>query len=96
MNIIRFFETLKRKKEIDKDIKEVKLDTFQDFRERINFYLCENTCVPFTINLPSSSYYPVIKLDDEDIEYFYKKYYNKIQENKEKEISDILEKYKNL
>lgn len=96
MNIVRFFETLKRKKEIDKDIKEVKLDTFQDFRERINFYLCENTHVPFTINFPLTSYYPLIKLDDEDIEYFYKKYYNKIQENKEKEISNILEKYKDL
>lgn len=92
MGYIDFIKEYKRKLSIDKDIEENKLDFFRDFRDRIDFFVCMDTHTPMTIRL-GYGMNRMFRLDDEDLKYFYNKYYPKIKEELEIEINEINEKY---
>ena len=92
MGYINFIREYKRKLETDKDIAENKLDVFRDFRERLNFYVCLDVHTPMTIRL-GFGMKDMFKLDDDDLKYLYNKYYPKISEELELELSEVKEKF---
>lgn len=92
MGYIDFIKEYKRKLSTDKDIKENKLDIFRDFRDRIEFFVCMDSCAPMTIRL-GYGMNRMFRLDDDDLKYFYNKYYPKIKEELEVEINRVNEKY---
>ena len=90
-----FCEQYKKKLENDKDIEENDLEYLTDFRDRISFN------VNVFISCPNTQWVGGIyngknlfKLDDEDLEYLYKKYSKKIVAEMEQNIVNIKKSYK--
>lgn len=86
----------KKKLKNDKDIKENQIDFLYDYRERINFSL--NMNVTYPSSLPSWQYdgQNLFRLDEDDLEYLYKKYSKKILDEMEQNISEIKDRYKDF
>lgn len=75
---------------LDKDIKERKLEWNQDFRERIKFHITEYETTPNTTIIGEYHGRNLFVLDDEDLKYLYNKYRSFLQ----KELDDNIEKLK--
>lgn len=87
---VKYNEKLKN----DKDIKDNKLDFLRDFRDRISFKVNMYTSCP---NIMWSSGYNgqnLFTLDDEDLEYLYKKYSKKIEAEMEQNVAKVKNSYK--
>lgn len=86
----------KKKLKNDKDIKENQIDFLYDCRERINFNL--NMYVTCPNSHPTWQYngQNLFRLDEDDLEYLYKKYSKKILDEMEQNISEIKDRYKDI
>jgi hypothetical protein len=87
---VKYNEKLKN----DKDIKENQLDFFRDFRERINFNLNIYVSCPNTMWIGQYNGQNLFRLDEEDLEYLYKKYSKKIEAEMEQNIAKVKDSYK--
>ena len=77
----------------DKDIKENQLDFFCDYRDRISFRLNVISTSPNSYWLQPYPCENLITLDNEDLEYLYKKYSVKMKEEMEMNIAAIKNDY---
>lgn len=78
----------------DKEIKETKVESWNDCRDRISFYISEITHTPGTLSSRRASL-NLIKLDDSDLEYLYNKYSKLLIKEMEDNIAEIKSKYGN-
>lgn len=76
----------------DKDIEEVELDLYQDYRERISFYITEFSYTPNSHYLGENGSIS-FSLDKEDLKYFYDKYSKKLEDEMNKNIEQIKQMY---
>ena len=89
---IKYKEKLKN----DKDIKENQKDFLCDYRERINFNLNIHVTRPNSLWEMPHNGQKLFRLDEDDLEYLYKKYSKKIHEEMEQNISEIKDRYKDI
>jgi len=95
--IRNFCKKYKEKLYNDKDIKENKTSFVNDYRDRINFYVLERTNNPNTYYIGGVYHGDTLFcLDEEDLKYLYNKYSKKIKEERDKNIEDIKEEYKDI
>lgn len=85
----KYLEKLKN----DKDIAEVKLDFFQDYRERIGFCITEYSNTPNCHYLGMYLGSNLFFLDEEDLKYLYEKYSKKLQDEMNKNIEYVKQVY---
>ena len=81
----KYLEKLKN----DKDIAEVKLDFFEDYRERIGFCITEHSKTPNCHYLGMYNGSNLFFLDEEDLKYLYEKYSKKLQDEMNKNIEQV-------
>lgn len=93
-----FCENYKKKLTLDKDIQENKLDWMEDYRDRINFKVTVFTSHPHHVTFPLGNYRgtELITLDSEDLEYLYNKYLKKLEDEMNKNIESVKDKYKDI
>ena len=100
MKVLEFIELIKKKKKNDAEIanrtKEERRYSFNDFTDRIKFHLSyTKTCPAVGVDLGGNLRH-LIALDEEDVEYLRKKYSKHLNEEKNKELEKIRNKYDNV
>jgi tRNA G46 methylase TrmB len=95
-----FCSKYKEKLKNDEDIKtNTDISPFFDFRERISFYLSYRKYIPASFEINIIGYNndtSLFELDSEDLEYFYKKYSKKLNQELEKNIEKLKDEYKDI
>ena len=87
---VKYNEKLKN----DKDIKENQLDFSSDYRDIISFNVNMYVSCPNTMRMGEYNGQNLFRLDEEDLEYLYKKYSKKIKAEMEQNIAKVKDSYK--
>ncbi len=92
-----FLVKYKEKLENDNDIKENELSVLKDNRERIVFSLTMRSSCPSLTDIWTHSDAPgLFILDEEDLEYLYKKYCEKVEDELKQNTLGLHESYKDV
>lgn len=95
-NIKDFCMAFNKKLKLDKEIKDIKLNIYNDCRERINFNLHVTETSPGMMWAFGYTGTKLFTLDSDDLQYLYNKYSEKVLIEMEQNIIEIRNNYKDI